>query len=178
MTPAQRKEKREDRKRRRVCVQCEAGLQENDAILCVECCEAREASRARYDAKNPNRKRSGKRKRWYDDPAKRRADYASKKVSGETCVRRGCPRPPAQDSSLCEQCRDAGRIASREYSRRKTGYYERRSVVVGTELAAPSDAQGLQAVRLYLPDPLAREVHDHADVFEGETSAIRDIERA
>lgn len=119
VTPARRK-KIEERKAARRCIQCNAGLQATDVVLCVECVEAREEARKKYEKKNPGRKRKGKGTRWYDKPEARRAEYFARKSSGEKCVVRGCTRPPARDSVRCKPHRDQSAKASREHQRRRT----------------------------------------------------------
>lgn len=116
-----RKAVREQRRAARLCLQCAAGLQTSDVVLCVECAESRSAARARHELANPGRDRTAKKatraRRRHITNAAARADYLARKLSGR-CTHKSCSEPQYRTSLVCKRHLRADRKSSREYWRR------------------------------------------------------------
>lgn len=141
------------RKANRQCVQCGAGLQETDKVLCVECVEIREKSRAKYERENPERARAvkkGKKPKPRTPPDVRRADYAQRLKDGR-CVVHRCPRPRAPDAVRCLGHLKGDRRSSLAYERRKVWP---RIVAKNLTKAALEGATGVEGsvIRVFFPD--------------------------
>jgi hypothetical protein len=98
----------------RRCVNCTAGLQDDDGVMCVECVEAAKESVRRRWLKVRSYKKFAQR-RWRAANAeraraRRKAIWLEKKIAG-ICVR--CKQPALEDSIECA----AHRERSREYGR-------------------------------------------------------------
>ena len=120
---AERAKKRRDARRLdRRCIQCNAGLQDDDVVLCVECVEIRAASRQRYEERNPHRNKARKSpisdEIMLANASKKRARYA-KRVNNGDCAVDGCKMKALPGKPRCRACLLRGRIASRDCERRK-----------------------------------------------------------
>lgn len=126
------KERYWDRRKRRVCVRCEAGLQETDVgIYCVECREQRDEEQTRYVEDNREHVRelsaTNARKRYQADPeaaAKAKRDERNARQLDGKCYH--CTADALPDSNFCAKHLERNRTSSRERARRRTGYYVRR----------------------------------------------------
>ena len=105
----------------RICIDCEAGLQEEDYVLCVECFEARKKSSAKYRA---TAKAKATRAKWEQaHMTARRAGDATwhkrsrlrKKLKGE-CTH--C-QPATGDTNMCDVHRALHTQADVRYRARK-----------------------------------------------------------
>lgn len=90
---ARRSEVYQDRKARQVCVDCAAGLQEDDGVRCVECEEADRDRKRLYQRSDEGRAMI----------KRMRANYARENAAKGLCAR--CPRPRTETSILCVECR-------------------------------------------------------------------------
>jgi hypothetical protein len=111
-----KKERYDFRKANRLCADCEAGLQDEDGVCCVEC----SARRVDWQKRNPDARRAIHARWRQKNSAKRNAyqreRYEQNKVAG-ICVQ--CMQPSLEDSIFCEPHRDASRKVSRETQRRR-----------------------------------------------------------
>ncbi len=121
MTSVERRERYRARKAARRCVTCEAGLQDEDGVRCVECSE-RHAARSAVWYKSPRGRRArgeARRERYAANrdviAAAVRERYLANKIAGR-CVR--CSAPALDDSVRCGPCRDLSRARARETQRR------------------------------------------------------------
>lgn len=114
--PEFRKAERARRRAARICLQCQAGLQDTDRDYCVECVEMRADASAKYADAHPDRPRG-----TYNPvkvSVRRTAEYQRKKVT-ETCVHTSCKEPPYGSYDRCRPHLMMQRKSSRDYARRK-----------------------------------------------------------
>lgn len=111
------KERYWHRKRNRLCVWCEAGLQPEDTTHCVECTEKRRDSHARYNETRPRKRRERTPEQCVRDASRTRKRRQAKIETGR-CAADGCSLPPVPGERRCKACRLIQRDAAREWWRR------------------------------------------------------------
>jgi hypothetical protein len=105
-----------------VCVDCQAGLQSDDGLRCVECNERDFIRQRKYLRSERGRLKTRARERalYHRDVeasrARRRDGYQDRKVAG-VCPR--CTSPALPDHTLCERHRKKLNKANRLYRKRK-----------------------------------------------------------
>lgn len=116
------KERYRLRRDSRRCVRCNAGLQEDDKVYCVECTEKRDAEQQRYRTTDQARLRAATKVRtaYWRDPARARAlkrDQRLRKKLAHLCM--CCSAMSLEDSLFCAVHREANRRGSAERGRRR-----------------------------------------------------------
>lgn len=120
-----RKERTAHRRANRLCEQCAAGLQPEDAGFCLECDEIRADAREKYETANP--RRANRRRKTPISDEKRAAINAKRAEQREIakttnkCTAPSCKADALEDSEHCQPHRDAHRKSSREWHRRNHG---------------------------------------------------------
>lgn len=109
-------------KAERRCVDCTAGLQDDDGVQCVECRDKRNDAHARNGKRYLETAREGLRRRYAKDPvaaAARMREYKLRRKLAGLCAQ--CVLPALPDSNLCELHREASRLHSRNWRRKQRG---------------------------------------------------------
>ena len=134
-----RAERYEDRKLRRVCIDCEAGLDSDPRVRCPEC-------RERCARSDRARAASGER-RYAASPQALSTRYASKrrrrderKTSGR-CVQDYCPEAALDDSVYCERHRSMHVEANRRYYAKHHAKHGKNPPPVATTCLLPSSTE-------------------------------------
>lgn len=119
-----RTERYEDRKRRRVCVDCGERPTIRGRVRCPACRRKAVAASQRWAQQNRDHEREVRLQRTaslrLSNPEATRADQrarrAVKRANG-MCL--DCPRPSLEGAVRCKRCRDANRVWARESSERR-----------------------------------------------------------
>ncbi len=110
------------RKENRLCIDCNAGLQEEDNLRCVECVARRTVSLALYSSTHRAERNRGTRERRKRNLERAKlVDRRAKKGRFKRGRCQNCKNDRLKGSVFCDPCRDRKRVVSLAYWRRKNG---------------------------------------------------------
>jgi len=136
----QARERRAQRKANRLCIDCAAGLQEDDGVRCVECYDKILLASYRYRVRNQKRVNARARE-WHrkrrathaaEENAKQRARRLAHKIAGLCQL---CKNPSLEDNVYCALHREAARINTKNNWRKKN--WSKRKIAANGGLEVP-----------------------------------------